>query len=532
MKTLTNTGKSAENYASKRQITSFQCSALECVPGYSALSAANIHSHAGAWKQGPEQYLLEDMMTFDLVIKNGTVVTAETTFQADVGIQGERITAIGQHLAGEREIDATGKLVTPGAVDIHVHMQMSIGDIISADDFFTGTRAAAFGGTTTIIDFVEPAPQQTLLEALATRRAEADDRVVIDYGLHMTIDPPTIAMLDQLPAVVEAGCPTFKLYMAYGFRLTDGELLRALEGVRKVGGLPVVHAENWDVICTLIEDNLAAGRTGPHWHPRSRPALTEGESAGRLIDIATLVGTPVHIFHVGCQAVVDRIAGARRRGLPVSGETCPQYLMLNDTVYDRPGVEGALPVCAPPIRPKGEQAHMWDALAHNHLQIVTTDHCPSTRREKARGVEANDFSQIPGGVPSIEGRFSIVYTYGVRTGRFSASRWVDMCCTSPAQMVGLERKGRIAVGYDADLVIFDPQQNVTLSTGTLHENVDWTPYDGLEVQGRPAVTISRGQILVENGEFLGEAGQGRFVERKLSREGKIYAIRNTRKWVS
>lgn len=458
-------------------------------------------------------------MTLDLVIKNGTIITAETTYQADIGIQGEQITAIGQSLSGAREIDAAGKLVTPGAIDIHVHLQMPIGDITSADDFFTGTRAAAFGGTTTIIDFVEPEPDQTLLDALAARRAEADDRAVIDYGLHMTIDPPTIAKLDQFPAVVEAGCPTFKLYMAYGFRLTDGELLRALQAVRAVGGLPVVHAENWDVICTLIEQNLAAGRTEPCWHPRSRPALTEGESAGRLIDIATLVGVPVHIFHVGCQTVVDRIADARRRGLPVTGETCPQYLMLNDTVYDRPGVEGALPVCAPPIRPEGEQALMWKALAQNHLQIVTTDHCPFTRQEKARGL--NNFSQIPGGVPSIEARFSIAYAYGVRAGHFSANRWVEMCCTAPAQMVGLERKGHIAVGYDADLVIFDPDHKVTLSTDTLHENVDWTPYDSLDVQGWPSVTISRGKILVENGEFHGKAGQGQFVERKLELESKL-----------
>jgi dihydropyrimidinase len=453
-------------------------------------------------------------MAFDLVIKNGTIVTAETTYQADLGIQGERIAAIGHDLAGEREFDATGKLVTPGAVDIHVHMQMPIGDgLVSADDFFTGTRAAAFGGATTIIDFIEPQPQQTLLDALAARRAEADERVVIDYGLHMTIDPPTIAKLDQLPAVVEAGCPTFKLYMAYGFRLTDGQLMQALAAVRGVGGLAVVHAENWDIICTLIEQNLAEGRTEPRWHPRSRPALTEGESAGRLIDIATLVGTPVHIFHVGCQAVVDRIADARRRGLPVTGETCPQYLMLDDTVFDRPGVEGALPVCAPPIRPEGEQALMWAALAQDQLQIVTTDHCPFTRQDKARGLA--DFSRIPGGVPSIEGRFSIVYAYGVRTGRFSASRWVEVCCTTPAQMVGLAGKGHLAVGYDADVVIFDPGRSVTLSTETLHENVDWTPYDRLEVQGWPAVTISRGRILVENGQFHAEAGQGRFVERKL-----------------
>lgn len=452
-------------------------------------------------------------MSFDLVIKNGTIITCEAAYPADVGIRGESIVAVGQGLAGRREIDAAGKLVTPGAVDIHVHLQMPIGGgVFSADDFFTGTRAAAFGGTTTIIDFVEPEPQQSLLEALAARRAEADDRVTIDYGLHMTLDPPHLDRLAELPAVVEAGCPSFKLYMAYSFRLDDGQLLQTLEAVRDAGGLPVVHAENWDVICTLVARNLAAGRIGPAWHPRSRPAIMEGEAAGRLIDLATVVDTPIHIFHVSCAQVVERIAAARGRGLPVTGETCPQYLLLTDDLYDRPGVDGALPVCSPPLRSEADQERLWQALARDMLQIITTDHCPFTREEKARGL--NDFSQVPGGVPSIEARFPLVYAYGVQTGRFSASRWVDMCCTTPARMFGLARKGTIAPGYDADLVIFDPTHRQTLSPGSLHENVDWSPYTGLEVTGWPQVTIRRGQVIVENGQFYGQPGQGRFVERR------------------
>ncbi len=453
-------------------------------------------------------------MTFDLVIKNGTIVTAEASYRADVAIQGERIAAVGQNLTGVAEFDAGGKLVTPGAIDIHVHLQMPIGgNVFSADDFFTGTRAAAFGGTTTIIDFVEPEPQESLLEALAARRAEADERVVIDYGLHMTLAPPDIAKLDQVPAVVEAGCPSFKLYMAYGFRLNDGELMQALEAVRDAGGFPVVHAENWDVICTLVARNLAEGHTEPRWHPRSRPALMEGEAAGRLIDLAALVGTPVHIFHVSCAQVVERIAGARRRGLPVYGETCPQYLLLTADEYDRPGVEGALPVCSPPLRSEADQERLWQALTQDVLQIVTTDHCPFAREVKARGLA--DFSRIPGGVPSIEGRFSMVYSYGVRPGRFTTNRWVDMCCTTPARLFGLERKGTIAVGYDADVVVFDPERTITLSTGTLHENVDWTPYSGMDLTGWPAVTISRGKVIVENGQFRGRAGQGQFIKRAL-----------------
>ena len=449
---------------------------------------------------------------YDLVIKNGTVVTAVATTKADVGVHKGKIAAIGQNLAGKQEIDASGKLITPGAVDIHVHMQMPLGDgVVSADDFFTGTRAAAFGGTTTIIDFVEPEPTQSLLEALAWRREEADPQVVIDYGLHMTLGPSEIGKLDQAPEAYRAGCTSFKLYMAYGFRLTDDQMMLALETVRDVGGFPVVHAENWDVIQALVQRNVANGRLTPHWHPRSRPALMEGEAAGRVIDIAALVGTPLHIFHVSCDAVVKRIVAARQRGAPITGETCPQYLFLTQAAYDAPGVEGTLPVCSPPLRPQSDQDALWQALANGDLQIVTTDHCPFTKADKALGL--NDFSKIPGGVPSIEMRFAALYSQGVRTGRLSLNAWVAICCTTPAKLTGLKRKGDIAIGFDADLVIFDPEKTVTLSTDTLHEQVDWTPYQGLALQGWPETVLSRGQVVVERNEFRGEAGNGRFINR-------------------
>lgn len=454
-------------------------------------------------------------MQFNLVIKNGTIVTAETVYQADIGIRGEQIAVIGIDLSGKREIDATGKLVTPGAIDVHVHHQMPLpSGVISADDFFTGTRAAAHGGTTTIIDFVAAEPEEPLLDALAARQAEARDRVVIDYGLHMTITPADIAKLDQLPAVVEAGCPTFKLYMAYGFRLNDTELLQALEAIKPVNGLPIVHAENWNVISLMIEQNLAIGRTAPRWHPRSRPAVMEGEAVGRIIDLATLVGTPLYIFHVSCDDAVERIAAARRRGLPVFGETCPQYLLLTDAAYEEPGVAGTLPVCAPPLRSLTDQARLWTALGRNELQVVSTDHCPFSSADKALGLD--DFSRIPGGVPSIESRFALMYAYGVLANCFSLKRWVRMCCTNPARLFGLPRKGVIAVGYDADLVVFDPDKTVMLSTDVLHENVDWTPYEDFEVTGWPEVTISRGEVIVENGAFLGTAGRGNFIERELA----------------
>ncbi|HEX6384289.1 MAG TPA: dihydropyrimidinase, partial [Anaerolineae bacterium] len=402
-------------------------------------------------------------MDYDLVVKNGTVVTAEATYRADVAVQGERIAAIGENLSGARELDAAGKLVTPGAVDIHVHMQMPLpSGVVSADTFYTGTRAAAFGGTTTIVDFVAPEPDQSLMAALAARRAEADGQVVIDYGLHMTIGPAEIAKLNEVPAVFNAGCTSFKLYMAYGFRLDDGQLLQALAAVAGVGGLPVVHAENWDVICTLVAGNVAAGRTEPRWHPRSRPAIMEGEAAGRVIDLATLAGTPLHIFHVSCAETVERIAAARARGLPVTGETCPQYLLLTDALYERPDIAGALPVCAPPLRRESDQQRLWQALARDELQLVATDHCPFTSADKALG--RHDFSLIPGGVPSIEMRFAAMYACGVRPGHLSLNRWVDLCCTTPARLLGLAGKGTITVGSDADLVIFDPDLQITLST--------------------------------------------------------------------
>ena len=447
-------------------------------------------------------------MNLDLVIKNGTIVTAETTYQADIGIQGEKIALIGQDLSGQQVIDATGKLVTPGAIDVHVHLEMPIGDFVSADDFFSGTRAAAFGGTTTILDFVEAQPDEPLLEALANRRAKADEKVVIDYGLHVTITPSDMGKLNQLPGVVEAGCSSFKLYMAYGMRLHDGQLLQALEAIRNVEGLPVVHAENWDAICTLVDGNLRQGHTEPRWHPRSRPPALEGEAAGRLIELASYVDVPIHIFHVSCAEVIARIAAAQARGLPVYGETCPQYLLLTDDLYDRPGVEGALPICSPPLRRKEDQDRLWEALAHDTLNLISTDHCPFTRAEKAASLD--NFSRIPGGVPSIEARFSLIYDQGVRAGRLSANRWVELCCTRPARLFGLKQKGHIAIGFDADLVIFEGGFGFRVGVESLHEKVDWTPYEGIQIQDWPAITISRGEVIVENGQLIGQPGRGQF----------------------
>lgn len=453
---------------------------------------------------------------YDLVIRNGTLITAEAVFTADLGVIGETIAAIGEGLSGKTTLDADGMYVIPGAIDVHVHLGMPIGRFTSTDDFYHGTRAAAFGGTTAIIDFVETGKTETMLQALAARRGKADSKVVIDYGLHMTIGPDDIARLDQVRQARDAGCGSFKLYMAYGLRLQDGELLEAFSAVRDAGGLPVIHAENWDLITTLIRHNLAAGRTTPNWHPRSRPASFEAEATGRAIDIAAYVGTPLYIFHVSCRATADRIAQAKAGGLPITGETCPQYLYLTQEAYDRPGVAGALPVCSPPLRPMADQQALWDALINGTLDVVSTDHCPFTIEEKATGI--GNFSLIPGGVPSIESRLALVY-HGLinKPGNVdlykAMRRWVDLCATTPADLFGFSRKGRLQIGHDADIVIFDPHKEVEITPQSLHETAGWTPYEGLRVQGWPVVTISRGEVIVRNGEWLGQPGQGRFVPR-------------------
>jgi dihydropyrimidinase len=449
-------------------------------------------------------------MNYDLVIKNGTLVTSTATYKADIGVLNGKISAIAEDLQGKKTIDATDRLVTPGAIDTHVHLEMPIGAFTSTDDFYSGTKAAAFGGTTTVIDFAETKENQPLVEALEERKKIAENKAVIDYRFHMTIGPHDINKLDQVQEAYNAGCHSFKIYMAYGLRLTDGELLQALEAIGETGGLPVIHAENWDVITTLIDRNLKAGNTGPQWHTRSRPAILEAEAVGRVIDLAAYAGVPVHIFHVSCPEAAERIKNARIDGHFVSGETCPQYLCLSDEVFEAEGVEGALPICSPPIRGIVDQLELWQHMSADSFHTVSSDHCPFTREEKASGLEA--FNKVPGGVPSIEMRFPAIYSRGVREGFITENQWVDMCCTMPARLFGLEQKGDIEVGKDADLVIFDRAKEVVLNEETLHETAGWTPYKNMTITGWPETTISRGEIIVEKGKFLAEKGRGQFLK--------------------
>jgi dihydropyrimidinase len=452
----------------------------------------------------------------DLVVKNGTVITSEGQFKADVGVQGERIAAVAADLSGTVELDASGKYVLPGAIDVHVHLQMPVGEVVSSDDFYTGTVAAACGGTTTVIDFVEPEGLQSLMDALHQRRAEADGRVAVDYGLHMTLNSDDPLRLAEIPAVMDAGCTTLKLYMAYeGLRLDDRQILNALTALKNYRGLPIVHAENHDAIQYLIEKFLREGKTTPHYHPLTRPDFMEGEATGRMIALARVVGLPVYIVHVSCADSLATIQHARNQGQAVFGETCPQYLLLTRAEYDRPGFEGAKFVMSPPLREHADQLSLWDAVASGDLQVAATDHCPFFfAGQKDKGRDA--FNKIPGGGPGVETRLPLLYTFGVRGERISLSRWVEVCCAEPARLFGLPQKGTIAEGADADLVIFNPNKRVTLDHRRLHQHVDYTPYEGMELVGYPETTLLRGEVIVRNGEYVGEAGRGRFLKRGLS----------------
>jgi len=448
----------------------------------------------------------------DCVVKNGTVVTAESVAVVDIGIEGEKIAAIGQDLKGDRVIDAGGQYVFPGFVDAHVHLQMTIGDITSSDDFATGTIAAACGGTTTVIDFTSNYRGDDLFEAAAARRAEADGRVAVDYTLHLTLPDATEKTLEQLPLLAEAGYASAKLYTTYeGLRLEDDELLRLLAATRDCGILPMVHTENHAAIAYLTAQLLSQGNTAPRYHPLSRPPLVEAEAANRVAVLASLVDAPLYIAHLTCRETLQVVQAARQRGQQIYAETCPQYLFLCEDDYDRPGFEAAKFVLSPPLRGKDNWDILWQALADGQLQAISTDHCPwYYKTQKVRG--RNSFAMIPNGAPGIETRVPLLFSEGVGKRHLSLQQFVKVCASDPARLFGLyPRKGTIAVGSDADLVIYDPEREVVLSYKTLHQRVDYCPFEGRTVHGYPRLVLLRGQVIVEDGNFVGQVGQGQFI---------------------
>ncbi len=451
---------------------------------------------------------------FDLVIKNGTLVSAADTFRADLAISGETIASVGIDLHGREEINAAGKLVIPGGVDPHVHLEMPVGQTRSSDDWETGTIAAAIGGTTTVIDFVEPSRNEPLLDALAARKKQADGKSCIDYALHMTLTNDLPETLLQIPDVIQAGCSSFKTYLTYeGLKLSDDAFLNVLFAVKDHHGLILVHAENDAIINSLKSAFLDQGKLAPRFHPLSHPAVSESEAITRALALARTAEALLYIVHISTAGGVNALEQARDDGQLVFGETCPQYLLLTDREFERPGFESSKFVCSPPLRTDPDRERLWHALSHGSLDTIGTDHCPFFfKGQKELGRE--DFTRIPGGLPGIESRLALLYSFGVGTGRISLNRWVALCATNAARIFNLyPRKGSLAPGSDADLVIFDPNRKVTMTKSMLHENVDYTPYEGMQLTGYPEMTIAAGKILAQNGNFIGEKGRGRFIRR-------------------
>jgi dihydropyrimidinase len=451
------------------------------------------------------------------LITNGTVVTATDTVRADVLVEGERIVAVGPSLEvpADRTIDAADRLVLPGGIDVHTHLDTPYLDTSSSDDFESGTIAAALGGTTSIIDFATQFPGQTLHHARDTWMKKAEGRAVVDYGFHMIVTELDAGIEREMDDLVRDGITSFKVFMAYPGRLmlSDENILRALRRSGENGATICVHAEDGPAIDALVRQALAAGHTAPRYHALTRPPSTEADATRRAIALAVHARTPIYIVHVSAAAALTAIAGARERGVPVLAETCPQYLLLSEECYNGPGFEGAKYVMSPPLRAKENQAPLWRGLVSGDLQVVATDHCPFTLAQKEMG--RDDFSKIPNGAPGIETRMSLVYDGGVREGRFSLNRFVDVTSTSPAKIFGLfPRKGTVAAGSDADLVVFDPHARAVLSARTHHMRVDYNPYEGREVVGVTDTVLSRGHVIVDHGRFVGRAGCGTFLPRK------------------
>ena len=452
------------------------------------------------------------------LITNGTIVTAVDQYEGDVLVEDERIAAIGVRLdiRADKSIDATGKYVLPGGVDVHTHLDMPFGGTTSADDFESGTIAAAFGGTTSIVDFAIQYKGQTLHHAWETWMRKAESKAVIDYGFHMIMTDLNDQTEQEMDALVCQGVTSFKLFMAYRgvFMLDDGSIFKALLRTGKNGGMICMHAENGDVIDVLVQRALRAGQTAPKYHALTRPARAEAEATHRAIALAEIADVPVYIVHLSAAEALEMVAEARDRGLPAYAETCPQYLFLSDDNYEEPDFGGAKYVMSPPLREKAKQALLWQGLAFNDLQCISTDHCPFCMKEQ-KELGRGDFSKIPNGAPGIETRMSLVYDGGVREGRISLNRFVELTSTSPAKIFGLfPRKGTIAPGSDADIVIFDPNRTVTLAAKTLHMKVDYNPYEGRRVTGAADTVLSRGRVVIENGQFAGRAGQGSFLKRR------------------
>jgi len=454
-----------------------------------------------------------------VLIKGGRVITAADDYVADVLIEGEQISLIGRSLdvAADTTIDATGKYVLPGAVDPHTHLEMPWRGETTIDDFESGQTAAAFGGTTTHVDFCIQGKGQTFAEALEIWHGKREGKAIIDNGFHIAItDLAGDERLEELARLPEEhGVTSYKLFMAYkdSLMVDDETLFRAMQVAAGSGALVMVHAENGDAIEVLMGEAIAAGNTSPKYHALTRPPETEGEATNRAIQLARVAGAPLYVVHVSCAESVEPIAIARDKGWNVWGETCTQYFFIDQSFLDRPGFEGAKYVYTPPPRPKTNQDVLWNAVRTNVLQAISTDHC-AYLFEGQKDAGKDDFRQIPNGGPGLENRLQMIHHFGVREGRITLNRMVELLCTNPAKLFGLyPRKGTLAVGSDADVVVFDPEKRVTISASTHHSRSDYNLYEGTEVVGSPDTVLLRGNVLVENDQLVAKPGIGQFVKR-------------------
>lgn len=454
-----------------------------------------------------------------VLIKGGRIVTASDDYVGDVFIEDGRVALIGSALdvAADRVIDATGKIVMPGAIDPHTHIEMFFGGTTTCDDFTSGTTAAAFGGTTMLIDFCVQTPGDTFAQALAKYHEKLERcPPVIDVGFHIAVtDLKNGGTLEELAKLPDEGITSYKLFMAYkgAVMVDDDTLYRVMQVAHETGALVMVHAENGDVIDIIVKQAVAEGKGDPVWHARTRPMETEAEATNRAIQLARVADAALYVVHVSCQPAVEPIALAREKGWRIWGETCPQYLFVDDSALEKPDWEGGKYIYTPPPRPKEQQEHLWKALATDALSVVSTDHCPFKWPEQ-KGINGRDFHVVPNGGPGIENRLHMLWTFGVSTGRITPNRFVQLVSTNVAKYFGLyPRKGTIAPGSDGDIVVWDPNKKLTISAATHHSNVNYNLFEGTEVTGAPEVVLVRGQVIVENDQLVAAPGAGQFVKR-------------------
>ena len=462
-----------------------------------------------------------------MLITGGTVVNPSGAIASEVLVEDEAIVALGAPgssaaeawaESSDRTIDASGLLVIPGGIDVHTHMEMPLGQTQSSDTFETGTRAAAIGGTTTIIDFATQSKGHSLQTGFQAWLAKADGNCAIDYGFHMIVSDVNDESMKEMDVLVEEGVTSFKLFMAYPGVLysDDAKILRSMQQAANNGSIIMVHAENGIAIDLLVAQALSRGERDPRFHGETRPSLLEGEATHRAIQLARVADAPLYIVHLSAAEALEEVVRARDMGQRVFAETCPQYLFLSKAELERPVFEGAKYVCSPPLRDYRSQADLWKGLRTDDLSIVATDHCPFCFKEQ-KELGRGDFSKIPNGLPGVENRMDLIYE-GVSRGELSLERWVDVTSTTPARMFGLfPKKGVIAPGSDADIVLYDPRSTHIVSAKSHHMNVDYSVYEGMELHGAVSMVLSRGRVVVDGGKYVGHKGHGSFLRRGLSR---------------